>query len=273
MRVREWIRERWDYFLVALIAAIAIAALVFGIMVKLGHADEITELRAELDLVKEQKVRLETYLSGNISQLRAEQDLRWEAFLRPPELNVERGVKIPGSDEWTQELTAKTGQRLELMVKISSTGVAHNVWVKAELPQLLYYRDTLKVDGVAFFGSVTDGINIGTVTSCTERVVTFEVQTATATQFKVGTTTLVVPIKVWADCVVLDSGDITIIVERAPPAPSGGGRSRPRPPDTCPGGPGDDPPPRQPDTCSGGPGNDPTPRQPGGPSDEPGPGG
>lgn len=239
--MRQWIRERWDYFLVGAIAVVAIAALVLAI-IGLGQAGEIGRLRAELDQLKEEKTQLETDLSGNISQLRTENDRRWEEHLRLPNLTIERGVRIPLTEEWVQELEAKTGQKLEFSVTISSDAVAHNVWVKAELPQLLFYRDNLKVDGVAFFGDVTDGINIGTVTPCEDRVVIFEAITATASLFPVGTTILTVPIEVWADCVQLDSGEITIVVERKAPAPSGGGGTRRPPSEPCPpGGPSDGP--------------------------------
>ena len=176
-----------------------------------------------------------------IALSRAEENRLWEEITRTPKLTVQRKIRFP-SGEWSDELEAKTGQSLEFSVTISADSDAHNVWVRSDLPQLLFYRGNLKVDGVSFYGDITEGVNIGTVTSCETRIVTFDVATATASMFPVGKTSLTAAIDVWADCAVLDSGEITIVVERKAPAPSGGGStSRPRYDNNKPGGPGPDP--------------------------------
>lgn len=217
--MRNWIRRRWKYLLVGVIAAIAIAALLLGV-VGMRQADEkFARLQGENSQLWEENAQLQI----EVAQLQTENARLWEEITRLPELSVDRGVKFLGAEEWTNHLGADTGQRLEFLVRISSNSTAHNVWVKAELPELLFYKNNLEVDGVAFFGDVTEGVNIGTVTSCASGNVTFEARLATASKFPVGETILVIPIKVWADCVELDSGEITIVVERSAPAPSGGG--------------------------------------------------
>ena len=222
--------------LTAIAVAVSIAALILVIVsiqeVKQSQ-EESARLYAQFQEETTRREERDVQLSGELEELRA-------GLSRLPELTIERGVRVTGLD-WTDRLEAKTGQSLEFMVKISSNGTAHNVWVQAELLGLLIYKGGLKVDGVDFFGDITKGINIGTVTDCQPRIVTWQAQVATASMFPVGTNTLVVPISIWADCLEADLGEVTIVVERKAPASSGGSStSRPRYDNNKPGGPKDD---------------------------------
>lgn len=240
-RLKGWIGKWWKHILAGALAIVIILGIT-GMMI--SREVERAESRCQ-----------ERYeeLEGRLDRDREEDSRRWEEnsrrleeYLRLPELTVERGVRVPLTEEWTDRLEAKTGRQLEFLITINSTAVAHNVWVQAELPSLLFYKDNLRVDGVAFFGDVTEGVNIGTVTPCKARVVTFEVQVATASLFPVGKNILIVPIEVWADCVEAEIGEIYIVVERKAPASSGGGSSKP-PKDGCDedGGPKNDPDPNK----------------------------
>lgn len=95
---------------------------------------------------------------------------------------------------WVDSLQADPSDKLEFQITINWKGanLTQNVLVREVLVEKLAYAHNLKLDGTLITGDITkENINIGTMTSGQQKMVTFEAQVAPTESFGAGTSNLV----------------------------------------------------------------------------------
>jgi len=94
---------------------------------------------------------------------------------------------------WQNSVEAYPGERVEYYIRVNNTGstVLNNVVVKDTIPSSIILLGNIKVDNYAISGDIVNGINIGTLTTNQTKIVTFEAQVASESNFLFGLTSLV----------------------------------------------------------------------------------
>lgn len=77
--------------------------------------------------------------------------------------------------QWGKSINAANGDKINflLVVKNISTDSVNNVSVKAEATNNITDQGDLKIDNLSFGGNISSGINLGTISSNTSKVITF----------------------------------------------------------------------------------------------------
>ncbi|MCX6765321.1 MAG: hypothetical protein NT148_02165, partial [Candidatus Nealsonbacteria bacterium] len=79
------------------------------------------------------------------------------------------------SSDWKKDLAVVTGDDIEfLVIVINASGKKMDtVTIKSEIPKEVSYTGNLKVDGASYTGSVSNGVNIGSIEKDGMRIITF----------------------------------------------------------------------------------------------------
>lgn len=106
-----------------------------------------------------------------------------------------------GQTSFYNSITGDPEDLIEFKISISSIGnsTAYNVIVKDQLPSNMVYVGNLRVDGSSFGGNIIDGINLGSMSPSTSKIITFEARVEDETGFAYGSTTLTNKASVIAD--------------------------------------------------------------------------
>ncbi len=84
--------------------------------------------------------------------------------------------KISDMTEWKTSLASKTGEELSFLFVVVNSGaeIAEDVFVKAEIPSGIDYKNELKIDGDSISGDIRKGIEIDSIEPDVVKTITFK---------------------------------------------------------------------------------------------------
>ncbi|MBI3631741.1 MAG: hypothetical protein HY219_02655 [Candidatus Staskawiczbacteria bacterium] len=94
---------------------------------------------------------------------------------------------------WSSFINASPLDVLQFSITVQASGnqSAHNVYIRDVFPANLFYYNNLTVDGAPLYGNITQGINIGNISSGQTKTIMYQGQVASAANFSYGQTALV----------------------------------------------------------------------------------
>ena len=109
-------------------------------------------------------------------------------------LGISKLLRPVDPQEWSKSLEVNPGQRVEVLIEVSSLGSekAKNVIVKDILPpKTRIIPGSLNVDGREFSGDIVQGISLGDMGPQEKKQITFQIEIAPKEEFGIGQSVLV----------------------------------------------------------------------------------
>ncbi len=133
-----------------------------------------------------------------------------------PGLSIDKRVRnVTNGTGYKNSITADPGEDIEFQIKVSSIGTttAYNVVVTDEMPSDIIYRGDLRVNGISHTGSITSGLNLGSMAAGTIKTITFDAEIASEDNFNYGTNILTNTARVNATSLseVIDSVSLSVL--------------------------------------------------------------
>ncbi|MEA2092765.1 MAG: hypothetical protein U9P61_02240 [Patescibacteria group bacterium] len=131
------------------------------------------------------------------------------------EIYVTKKVTTEGSTIYYNSLDISPGELLTYSIEVEADDAdLEDVFVVDELSSRIIYEGNLKVDGNSVSGDIEDGIDIGDIDEGESKIITFDVEVASESNFLIGTTSITNVANVSADNAPSNTDSATINIER-----------------------------------------------------------